>query len=136
MLRAVILNQHPSFPTSPLERVREGMLVVDEQGRRLGTVVRVRLGYPQAVSTDADPTAVSALRAVVAPVGTGGSTAFGAATPFGTDEAELPEELRQELLRAGYVEVDGPDAHGLARYIHGDRIAEVPSNTVYFRPAS
>jgi hypothetical protein len=37
--------QKPIFPTSPLESVREGMTVIDELGRGLGAIVRVRLGY-------------------------------------------------------------------------------------------
>ena len=95
----------------------------------------MRLGYPQAVTAPADPTDVSPARAVVAPVGTGGTTAFGTATPVGL-APDLPDELRQELLRTGYIEVVGPSVRGLARYIHGDRIAEVTDDTVYLRPAS
>ena len=134
MLDSVISNQHSLFPTSPLERVREGMAVIDERGRRLGAVVQMRMGYPQAVTAPADPTDVSPARAVVAPVGTGGTTAFGTATPVGL-APDLPDELRQELLRAGYIEVVGPSVRGLARYIHGDRIAEVTGDAVYLRPA-
>ena len=133
MFDVVISNQHPPFPTSPLERVREGMAVIDERGRRLGAVVQMRMGYPQAVTAPADPTDVSPARAVVAPV-TGGTTAFGTTTPVGL-APDLPDELRQELLRAGYIEVVGPGVSGLARYIHGDRIAEVTGDAVYLRPA-
>jgi len=111
------------------------MVVIDERGRRLGTVVQMRMGYPQAVTAPADPTDVSPARAVVAPVDTGGTTAFGIATPVGL-APDIPDELRQELLRAGYIEVVGPNVSGLARYIHGDRIAEVTGDTVYLRPAS
>jgi hypothetical protein len=33
----------------------------------------------------------------------------------------------------GYIEVVGPSVSGLARYIHGDRIAEVTGDTIYLR---
>src|SRR5690349_17176761 len=35
------------FPNDPLERVREGMEVVDATGTRLGTVARVQVAIPE-----------------------------------------------------------------------------------------
>jgi len=132
------MTNNPLFPNSLLERVREGMAVVDARGTRLGTVVRMRLGYPQAVSADADQDDVRPLGVVVGPV-TGGTTGFGVATPLqplltGVDAPEMPDEVRLELLRAGYLEIDGPGVRGLARYIHGDQIADVSGKTVRLRP--
>src|SRR2546421_12325270 len=48
------VKDQPIFPVSPLENVREGMVVVDSQGRRIGTVKRMRLGYPEAVTAEGD----------------------------------------------------------------------------------
>ena len=38
------MNQIPLFQLAPLERVAEGMTVVDADGRRLGRVARVVMG--------------------------------------------------------------------------------------------
>jgi hypothetical protein len=92
----------------------------------------MRLGYPEAVSADLEPRDVNVLSAVVGPLGTGGTDPYGAATPM-LIGPELPEEVRLELLRSGYIEVDGPGVRGLARYIHGDQIANVSGNTVIVR---
>jgi hypothetical protein len=111
------VTHNPLLPISPLESVREGMDGVDARGRRLGTVVGVRLGYPQAVATDADQPDLGPVRVVVGPEGPGGSTSYGVATPFliAQVEPEMSDELRLELLRAGNIEVDGPEVRGLAR---------------------
>jgi hypothetical protein len=134
------MSANPLFPVSPLESVREGMLVVDEQGRRLGTVARVRLGYPDAVTPGLDVASLGQVGLVISPVGnTGGSTSIGAGAPFLTDstgiDPDVPDELRLELLRTGFIELDAPGLRGPARYIHGDQIAEVSEGIVRLRPS-
>jgi hypothetical protein len=44
--------------------------------------------------------------------------------------ADLPDEFRLELLRAGYIEVDGPGLTGVQRHLPGDHLAEVVGTTV------
>jgi hypothetical protein len=134
------MTANPLFPVSPLESVREGMLVVDAQGRRLGTVARVRLGYPDAVTPSLDVGSFSKVGLVVSPLeNTGGTTSVGAGVAFPIDDfqfgPDVPDELRLELLRTGFIELDAPGLRGPARYIHGDQIAEVSDNTVRLRPS-
>jgi hypothetical protein len=113
------MNEQPLFPSNVLERVREGMTVVDSPGHQLGRVIRLRMGDPDAASVEGnEPTSVL-----------GGSWA----TDLDGLE-DLPDELRRDLRRAGFLEVDGPDLEGAARLIPGDRIAEVSGDTVYLHP--
>jgi hypothetical protein len=138
----LIVNTTPPFPISPLEAVREGMAVVDEHGHPLGKVARVRLGYPEATEPardDAPSPADLRVGIILAPLeNPGGTTSFGAATPFARGGVEhdpdIPDELRLELLRTGYIELDTSGLRGPARYVHGDQIAEVSGDTVRLRP--
>ena len=74
------MNQTPVFPVPLLERVREGMTVIDDSGRQLGTVAHIRMGDPQAVTTEGQDTLTSDAAVVAAPAASpGGTSAFGAA---------------------------------------------------------
>ena len=46
---------------------------------------------------------------------------------------DIPDELREELRRTGYIELAERGLRGPARYIHGDWITEVSGNTVRVR---
>jgi hypothetical protein len=131
------MNQTPIFPTPLLERVREGMTVIDETDRQLGTVRRIRMGDPQAVTTRGQDSRQGEPGVIAAPAGaTGGSTAFGAAIPFvesGVGMPSLPDQLQRELLRTGFIEVDGHELEGAERYVPGDRIVDVSDDTVRVR---
>src|SRR5919202_3618514 len=133
------VSQNSSFPTPALERVREGMTVLDESGRRLGTVARVRMGDPQAVTTRGEQPPSGDPGVVVAPTAeAGGPTGLGFVGPVlggGSGGPDLPDPLRRHLLRTGFVEVDGPDLEAPARYVPGDRVADVSDGTVHLRPA-
>jgi hypothetical protein len=132
------MKQSPIYAPSSLERVREGMTVLDHAGRRLGTVARIRMGDPQAVTTRGEAPPVTDVGVVVAPAEqTGGSLGIGAVAPVlggTTFGADVPDPLAQELLRTGFVEVDGPELEGPARYVPGERIAEVSGDTVRLGP--
>jgi hypothetical protein len=132
------MNQSPIYSPSSLERVREGMTVLDHSGRRLGTVARVRMGDPQAVTTRGEEPPVSDVGVVVAPAEqTGGSLGIGAVAPVlggTTFGADVPDQLAEELLRTGFVEVDAPELEGPARFVPGERIAEVSGDTVRLGP--
>lgn len=133
------MSQNSILPTTALERVREGMTVMDESGRRLGTVARVRMGEPQAVTTQGEQSPSSDPGVVVAPTAeTGGPTGLQFVAPVlsaGSGGLNLPDPLRSHLLRTGFVEVDGPDLEGPARYVPGDRVADVTDSTVHLAPA-
>ena len=115
------MSQNSTFPTTALERVREGMTVMDESGRRLGTVALVRMGDPQAVTTQGEQSPSNDPGVVVAPTAeAGGPTGLGFVAPVltaGSGGPDVPDPLRRHLLRAGFVEVDGPDLEGSARYV-------------------
>jgi sporulation protein YlmC with PRC-barrel domain len=128
------------FPTSPLERVREGMTVVDAQNRPLGTVANVFPGYPDAVTTNEDELQSGLVGLIIAPLeSTGGTTSIGAAMPIVVErllnDADVPDQLRLELLRAGFIEVKAPGLRGPARFIHGDEVQEVADTTVRLKPS-
>jgi hypothetical protein len=124
------------FPSSPLERVAEGMTVVDAQNRPLGKVARVWPGYPFAVTVEEEEkTAGGPIGLVVVPLeNPGGSTSVGVGTPFVVrrmlNDQDIPDELQLELLRAGFIELDAPGLRGAARYIHGDQVVEVTQDVV------
>jgi hypothetical protein len=125
------------FDTTPLERVRAGMVVLSETGVRLGTVKRVRMGEPQAVTTAGETPMGEGVSVAVAPVTPGGSTSLGGSVPFEAaagEEADVPEPLRTRLRRVGFIELDGSDLHGADRYIPGDRIRDVTGDTVHLGP--
>jgi hypothetical protein len=136
----VFVSQNSTFPTPALERVREGMTVIDESGRRLGTVARVRMGDPQAVTTQSEQPPSGDPGVVVAPTAeAGGPTGLGFVGPVlgaGPGGLDVPDSLRHHLLRTGFVEVDGPDLEGPARYVPGDRVADVSDGTVHLRAAA
>jgi len=118
------------FPTRPMDRVREGMTVVDAAGRRLGKVVRLRLGDPEAATTEGNEPTGDAAGVVFAPAAsTGGTPAVGGAVPFARgadDEDDVPASLQ----RTGFLELDGPGLAGAERYVAADRVTEVSGDTV------
>ena len=132
------MDQPPIFPSLPLEGVREGMVVVDSDGRPLGVVIRVRQGNAQAASVGEEPQ-LERGPSMIAPALPDSGARGGAGTApaisggLGLDEPELPNELRLELLRSGFIKVDGPGLKGAARYVRSDQIIEVAGNTVRLR---
>ena len=86
-----------------IDQVREGMTVVDVAEERLGTVAYVRRGAPRAAATPASGN---------------------------DDEPALPEPERSELVRCGFIKIEGPDLSDADRYVKGDRIAAVSGDTV------
>src|SRR5438067_11975581 len=107
------------FPSNPLESVRDGMTVVDAAGTRLGQVKRVHMGDPEAASVEGnEPTSV-----------------LGGSWVTDLDElGDVPDELRRDLRRAGFLELDGPGLEGTARLVPGDRIADISGETVRLHP--
>lgn len=101
-----------------IAQVREGMQVVDVHGEELGTVEFVKMGDPEAATTRGSAQPSNDLVEIVAEAFTGG-------------EPELPEPKRAQLLRYGFIKIDGPDFSDTDRYVRSDRIREVSADTVF-----
>jgi hypothetical protein len=128
------------LPTSPLERIREGMPVADVSGRSLGRVARVQLPPPPVTHPpDSDILDDMANLVPAPPEMSEASAEFDVlgTSPVGHDPAalpELPEQVREHLEAQGFIEVDGPNLTGPERYVPADRVAEVTQNQVTIRP--
>jgi hypothetical protein len=107
------------FSTQPIEHVREGMKVVDREGKQIGEVEYVKMGDPQAVTTAGNERE------------TGGVVGQVAQTVFGDEtEPDLPEPKRAQLVRYGFLKVDGEGLFGADRYVRADQIANVSGERV------
>jgi hypothetical protein len=101
---------------SSLEDVREGMDVVDPQGQRLGTVKFVKMGDPEAATAQGQNVGES-------------HGLIDIATDALTGHGAPPPEMRERLLRLGYIEVDATGLGG-DFFIAADKVAEVTDTTV------
>jgi hypothetical protein len=89
----------------PISQVLEGMAVRDSIGRTVGTVALVKLGDPEAVTSrgqDADD-----------------------------DEPHVPGELRERLLRIGFIKIDRKGLLRADAYAAADDIDRVQDSVVY-----
>lgn len=116
-------DRTPHAPTSqsdlgPIERVREGMRVIDAVGEELGKVEFVKMGDPSATTVGADAPRDGGFLQDIAGV-------------FGFDsEPNLPDALRDRLMRVGFIKIDGKGLTDTDRYVMADKIAGVASDTV------
>jgi len=102
----------------PIEQVREGMKVIDSTGEELGKVELVKMGDPAAATIGAD-----------AP--RDGGFLQGVAEAFGFEqEPDVPQGLRDRLMRIGFIKVDGAGITASARYIMADKVAGVSGDAV------
>jgi hypothetical protein len=108
-----------TFRTALIEQVHEGMQVVDSAGDEVGKVELVKMGDPEAATTQGSE---SEARGLIGAIGR-------ALTP---DEAEpdVPAPLRDNLLRTGFLKVDGPGLFGTDRYVRADLIQAVSPDRV------
>lgn len=97
--------------------VREGMQVEDARGHRLGTVERVKMGDPEAATA----------RGATGPVGHNIVTDVLVAV-FG--DVDVPEPKRSQLLRYGFIRVDGSGLTDADRFVRADKIKQVRNDTV------
>ena len=102
-----------------MSRVQEGMRVVDARGDEVGKVEFVRMGDPEAITTEGNDGRPTELMGRIA------SAVF-------PDEREpdVPEPLRTNLLRTGYVKIDGPDLKDTDRYASSEQVRDVSGDTV------
>lgn len=108
-------ENNPSFPL--IEKVYEGMQVVDSQGEKIGKVEAVKMGDPQAVTTTGEGLEKGGLFHQVV------TSIFG-------PEIKLPQSLRDNLLRSGFIKIDGTDLLDTDRFVPANKIASVTNDTV------
>jgi hypothetical protein len=100
----------------PITNVREGMTVRDVTGQELGTVEYVKMGNPDAATAGGNTYQSNDLiEAAMAAFGTG---------------SEVPEPERRQLLRYGFIRIDGPSLSDTDRFVRSDKIKEVSGETV------
>lgn len=126
-------NQDPVFPTQPIERVREGMTVLDAAGERLGTVAYLKMGDPEAATTQGNEARGTMAGAVLG--GDEGEPGAPGVAGLGVREPNVPEPLRTQLMRVGFLRLDAPHLKNeVDRYVPGDRIRDVSGDTVRLAP--
>src|SRR5688500_481828 len=106
------------FKSQLMERVHEGMRVIDAKGDDIGYVAHFKMGDPEALTTKGNEPTVSA-----------------GYIPLSddADEPEVPEPIRSDLLRVGYIKVDGPDLFDTDRYLRADVVERVEGEKVFLR---
>ena len=106
----------PSMMTNrALEMVQIGMMVVDANGKEVGKVEYLELGYGDEVPDDSLP---DVFRSGVA------------ALNDRAGEPQLPEPVRTQFRRYGFLKVDGPGLTDTDRYVRGDWVAKVSGDRV------
>src|SRR5947209_4632952 len=93
-----------------IERVYEGMKVVDAVGREIGKVSYVQMGDPEAATTQGNRPMRTGLLGDIAQ----------AISPAVEPEPEVAEPLWSELTRLGFIKVDGPGLFEAERYVRAD----------------
>ena len=108
-----------------LGRIREGMTVVDANGDDIGRVDEIRMGDPEAATIEGQ--AMDRNNTIVDDA----AAAFGARE----DGPDVPEPFRDELMREGYIRVDGKGWIDTDRYLRASDIADAVGDTVRLRVA-
>jgi hypothetical protein len=103
-----------------MERIRDGMKVVDAAGDEVGKVAYIKMGDPDAATVD--EASVDDRPGLIADIGE-------ALTVTGT-EPDVPDPLRSQLLREGFVRIDAKGWFTGDRYVAASQIAGVSSDTV------
>ena len=115
------MSEGSVFHAPPIERVREGMTVLDASGRTLGTVEWVKLGDPGAITTQGEQIAQR-----------GASLVDDIARVVAGDEREpdVPEPFRSQLLRVGFVKITEAPLVAADRYVPADQARAVAGATL------
>lgn len=108
---------------NPLEHVRTGMDVVDASGEKVGTVETVKMGDPQAATTQGQ---------------TGSeSDSFLASVTQATGADQEPDVNRQRserLMRLGYIKIDHSGLFSGHGYAAADEVDRVENGRVHLAP--
>jgi hypothetical protein len=106
------------FRNKWMEMVREGMEVVDVDGNSMGTVEFIKMGDPEALTTRGNEPTPSA---GVMPM------------TNESDEPQVPEPLRSDLVRVGFVKIDGKNLFDTDRYFRADTVDRVEGGKVFMK---
>jgi hypothetical protein len=106
------------FRTKLIEQVQEGMSVYDVEGEHMGTVEYVKMGDPEALTTRGNEPSV--LNGVM---------------PMSneSDEPQVPEPLRSDLVRVGFIKIDGQNLLDTDRYFRADLVDRIEGGKVYMK---
>jgi len=113
------MHTESNMGSSMLENIHEGMHVVDATGAEIGKVQLVQMGDPEAATTAGNDRPRPDLMGLV-----------GEAVLPDETEPDVPDPLRSNLRRTGYLKIDG---HGLSdsdRYVPSERVREVAGDVV------
>jgi sporulation protein YlmC with PRC-barrel domain len=103
-----------------IEQVREGMDVLASDGRKVGKVEDLKMGDPEAVTSDGqtDPE-------------TGGL--IGTLIDDFAETSKLPRHTAERLLRIGYVKIDRSGLFTGHAYLGSDELDRVEGDTVWLK---
>lgn len=103
--------------STPIAAVRRGMSVVDVAGEHVGTVELVKMGDPESVTPQGQVT--------------GGGLVAEVKGAFRGGEPRVPSELASQLLRVGFVKVDGRGILGRDVYVAAVQLKDVVDDVVH-----
>jgi PRC-barrel domain len=118
----------PPYGNRLLTEIYEGMTVYDRAGEKIGTVEHVYLGE---MSNEVDKRGGGP---VTAPSpGRGESSLIEDVANAIFPSNQVPETLRQRLLRHGFMRIDSTGLFAADRYVMPDQIADVSKDRVRLR---
>lgn len=100
----------------PIAQVEVGMQVLDSDDEQLGNVSAMKMGDPEATTTQGQQQPRGLVGGVI--------DAFAGAEP------DVPEQRAQQLLREGYIKIDAKGFFTSDLYAGGDEIDRVDGTTV------
>lgn len=103
----------------PIGAVRDGMTVFDANGEKVGKVKAVRMGDPQAATSQGQES------------GFGHGILGHLAEAFGDATSSVPEGAKERLARVGFLQVDATGLFTGDRYVASDEIASVDGDEVH-----
>jgi hypothetical protein len=118
----------PQYGNRLLTQIYEGMTVYDRAGEKIGTVEHVYLGE---VSNEVNKRGGGPVTAPSPGRGESSLIDDVATAIFPSDQ--VPETLRQRLLRQGFMRIDSTGLFAADRYVMPDQIADVSEDRVTLR---
>jgi hypothetical protein len=109
-----------SNTTDLLNRVRDGMHVVDAAGKDVGRVELMRMGDPEASTTAGNEEVRGAQPLDLVAEALGDES-----------EPDVPEPLRSRLVRDGFIKIDGPGLLDADRYVSARFVRDVAEDRVH-----